>query len=139
MAGNLKKFVNPRFIKTIDLTLMRALLARHDGKFKGFSLDLLDQDEVDARKALQEFLAGAEENYPEGLRGDLHRIAVMAGEQRPHEGQVYGLDEPGVHELLQIARHVESPFTRVKSSSYVPARVCSTCAGASGTESDPDE
>ena len=43
MAGNLKKFVNPRFIKTIDLTLMRALLARHAGKFKGFSLDLLDQ------------------------------------------------------------------------------------------------
>jgi hypothetical protein len=33
VAGNLKKFVNPRFIKTIDLTLMRALLARHDGKF----------------------------------------------------------------------------------------------------------
>ena len=77
MAGNLKKFVNPRFIKTIDLTLMRALLARHDGKFKGFSLDLLDQDETDARKALQEFLAGAEENYPEGLRSDLHRIAEL--------------------------------------------------------------
>jgi len=77
VAGNLKKFVNPRFIKTIDLTLMRALLARHDGKFKGFSLDQLDQDETDARKALQEFLAGAEENYPEGLRGDLHRIAEL--------------------------------------------------------------
>lgn len=77
MAGNLKKFVNPRFIQTIDLTLMRALLARHEGKFKGFSLDLLDQDETDARKALQEFLAGAEENYPEGLRSDLHRIAEL--------------------------------------------------------------
>ncbi len=77
MAGNLKKFVNPRFIKTIDLTLMRALLARHAGKFKGFSLDLLDQEEIDARKALQEFLAGAEEYYPEGLRSDLHRIAEL--------------------------------------------------------------
>jgi hypothetical protein len=77
VAGNLKKFVNPRFIKTIDLTLMRALLARHAGKFKGFSLDLLDQEEIDARKALQEFLAGAEEYYPEGLRSDLHRIAEL--------------------------------------------------------------
>ena len=85
MAGNLKKFVNPRFIKTIDLTLMRALLARHDGKFNGFSLDLLDQDETDARKALQEFLAGAEENYPEGLRSDLHRIAELGGRARPRD------------------------------------------------------
>jgi hypothetical protein len=77
MAGNLKKFVNPRFIKTVDLPLMKALLARHDGKFKGFSLAQLDQEEAEARKALQDFLAGVEENYPEGLRGDLHRIAEL--------------------------------------------------------------
>ena len=78
MAGNLKKFVNPRFIKTIDMTLMKALLLRHDDKFKGFSLDLLDQDERDARESLQAFLAGAEDTYPEGLRADLHRIADWA-------------------------------------------------------------
>ena len=77
MAGNLKKFVNPRFIKTIDLTLMRALLGRHDSKFKDFSLDLLDQEKVAARDALQKFLAGAEDTYPEGLRADLHRIAEL--------------------------------------------------------------
>ena len=51
MAGNWKKFVNPRFIKTIDLALMKPLLARHEGKYKGFSLDLLDQDEDAAREA----------------------------------------------------------------------------------------
>lgn len=77
MAGNLKKFVNPRFIKTVDLPLMKTLLARHEGKFKGFSLDQLEGDDADARKALQGFLAGAEENYPEGLQGDLHRIAEL--------------------------------------------------------------
>ena len=38
MAGNLKKFVNPRFIKTIDLTLMKSLLARHEGEFTSFLL-----------------------------------------------------------------------------------------------------
>lgn len=43
MAGNLKKFVNPRFIKTIDLPLMKALLARHEGEFTSFSINLLDQ------------------------------------------------------------------------------------------------
>lgn len=42
VAGNLKKFVNPRFIKTVDLALMKPLLARHEGKYKGFSVDLLD-------------------------------------------------------------------------------------------------
>lgn len=35
MAGNLKKFVNPRFIKTIDLDYMRRLLARHEGQYTG--------------------------------------------------------------------------------------------------------
>ena len=53
MAGNLKKFVNPRFIKTIDLALMKPLLARHEGKYKSFSVDLLDQDEDAAREALE--------------------------------------------------------------------------------------
>ena len=77
MAGNLKKFVNPRFIRTVDLLLIKSLLGRHDGKFKGFSLEQLDQEEAEARKALQDLLAGAEENYPEGLRGDLHRIAEL--------------------------------------------------------------
>ncbi len=77
MAGNLKKFVNPRFIKTIDLALMKPLLARHEGKYKGFSLDLLDQDDNAARDALQDLLTGAEDSYPEGLRGDLHRIAEL--------------------------------------------------------------
>ncbi len=77
MAGNLKKFVNPRFIKTIDLALMKPLLARHEGKYKGFSVDLLDQEEDGAREALEKLLTGAEDSYPEGLRGDLHRIAEL--------------------------------------------------------------
>ncbi len=62
MAGNLKKFVNPRFIKTIDLVLMKALLARHEGKFNDFSVDLLDQEEDAAREALDNLLTGAEDS-----------------------------------------------------------------------------
>jgi hypothetical protein len=77
VAGNLKKFVNPRFIKTIDLALMKPLLARHEGKYKGFSVDLLDQEEDAAREALEKLLTGAEDSYPEGLRGDLHRLAEL--------------------------------------------------------------
>lgn len=81
MAGNLKKFVNPRFIKTIDLILMKALLARHEGEFTSFSVDLLDQEDDAARDALHDLLTGAEDSYPEGLRADLHRIAEL-GDRR---------------------------------------------------------
>lgn len=77
MAANLKKFVNPRFIKTIDLLLMQRLLGRHETGFIGFSVRLLEQEEDAARDALTEFLTGSEENYPEGLRADLHRIAEL--------------------------------------------------------------
>ena len=93
MAGNLKKFVNPRFIKTIDLALMKPLLARHEGKYKGFSVDLLDQEEDAAREALEKLLTGAEDSYPEGLRGDLHRIAEL-GDARGLECQRQSKSEP---------------------------------------------
>jgi hypothetical protein len=84
VAGNLKKFVNPRFIKTIDMALMKSLLARHEGKYKGFSVSLLNQEDDAARAALQALLSGAEDSYPEGLRGDLHRIAEL-GDTRGFE------------------------------------------------------
>lgn len=84
MAGNLKKFVNPRFIKTIDLEYMRRLLARHEAQFTGFSLDVFEQDEVEIRDAIADLLAGSETRYPEGLRSDLHRIAEL--------GNAKGLD-----------------------------------------------
>lgn len=77
MASNLKKFVNPRFIKTIDLTVMKLLMERHAGEYIGFSPEILDQEEAKAREALQELLAGDEDSYPEGLREDLHRIASL--------------------------------------------------------------
>jgi len=77
MAGNLKKFVNPRFIKTIDMELMKALLARHEGKFTDFCPDRLEQKDEKAREVLGDLLSGAEDTYPEGLRADLHRIAEL--------------------------------------------------------------
>lgn len=84
MAGNLKKFVNPRFIKTIDLEYMKLLLARHEGYFTEFTLDIFDEDEADIRTAIADLLAGPEDKYPEGLRSDLHRIAEL--------GNAKGLD-----------------------------------------------
>jgi hypothetical protein len=77
MAKNLKKFVNPRFLKTVDLTLLRRLFDRHSGQLRGLDLGLLDRDPDRARQALLDFFAGPEQNYPRGLVADLHRIAEI--------------------------------------------------------------
>lgn len=104
MAGNLRKFVNPRFVKTIDLALMRTLLGRHSADLHAFTLADLDLDEASAREKLQAFLAGAEESYPEGLRGDLHRIAEL--------GDARGLEII----LNQADRHGVNLFPELKAS-----------------------
>jgi hypothetical protein len=77
MAKNLKKFVNPRFLKTVDLSLLRRLFDRHSGQLQGLDLGLLDRDPDRGRQALLDFFAGPEQNYPRGLVADLHRIAEV--------------------------------------------------------------
>ncbi|MBI4184172.1 MAG: hypothetical protein HY521_09270, partial [Proteobacteria bacterium] len=77
MARNLKKFVNPRFTKTVDLALLRRLLERHRDGLRGLDLDLFEGEAADARQAVQKFLAAPEDAYPEGLVADLHRIAEL--------------------------------------------------------------
>jgi len=77
MAKDLKKFVNPRFLKTIDLGLMRRLLARHRDDLQGLDPGLLDDESDLTRHVLQGYFAGPEDNYPDGLVADLHRIAEL--------------------------------------------------------------
>ena len=77
MPKNLKKFVNPSFVQTIDLALMGHLLRRHREGIRGFDLSAGDGEEKQARQALLAFFAGPEENYSEGLIADLHRIAEL--------------------------------------------------------------
>lgn len=84
MAKNLKKFVNPKFTKTIDLGLLRRLTERHRIALRGFDLGVLDGRADEGRRAVQDFFAGPEDNYPEGLVADLHRIAEL--------GNANGLD-----------------------------------------------
>jgi len=122
VAGNLQKFVNPRFIKTIDVTLMKALLLRHDGKFKGFSLDLLDQDDRDARESLQAFLAGAEDTYPEGLRADLHRIAEL-GDARGLEIIQTQADREGIDLFPEMKTADQDAPNKAHDPKHIAVRV----------------
>jgi hypothetical protein len=80
MAKNLKKFVNLAFLKTIDLTLMRRLLERHETRLSGLDLAVFDEKPSKVPKTLQNFFAGPEEGYPNGLTADLHRIAELANQ-----------------------------------------------------------
>ena len=77
MAKNLKKFAHARFVRTIDLGLLRRLLERHANALSGLDLAILDDDSDAARKALLEFFLGPDENHPDGLVTDLHRIAEL--------------------------------------------------------------
>ncbi|MCB1374978.1 MAG: hypothetical protein U1E40_06870 [Amaricoccus sp.] len=89
MAKNLKKFVNPKFTRTIGLAPMRRLLERHRDAL-ALDLSILDGDPATARAAIQDFFAGPEEAYPEGLVADLHRIAEVG-------------DADGLRLLLDVA------------------------------------
>ena len=48
--------------------------------------------------------------------GEALVLALVPRQQRLHQGEIDSLDEPGVHELLQIAGHDESPFLQDKCS-----------------------
>ena len=95
MSKNLRKFVNPSFVRTIDLPLLGRLLQRHRERIRGLDLSILDGDEKDARQALLDFFAGPEENYSEGLIADLHRIAEL-GDQNGLEILLRRADADGV-------------------------------------------
>ncbi|MCA8882124.1 MAG: hypothetical protein KDA73_19700 [Rhodobacteraceae bacterium] len=77
MSANLRKFVNPKFVKTIDLALMGRLFQRYDDDRAKALLGLLQGDDAEARAALGDLLMGAEDRYPDALRADLHRIAEL--------------------------------------------------------------
>jgi hypothetical protein len=73
MAVDLRKFVNPRFIRTVDPELLARLLERHREATRGLEAS----PSGIAFEALQAFFAGPEARYPEGLVVDLHRVAEL--------------------------------------------------------------
>ena len=115
MAVNLRKFVNPRFLRTVDPELLGRLLDRHRHRLIGLDVDVIRSTPECAGEALQEFFAGPEDCYPEGLIADLHRIAelgdaaglrLILDEARRH-GQSIGPERgPGGGERRQDPKHV---------------------------------
>ena len=100
MAKDLKKFVNPRFTKTVDLGLLRRLFERQPPDRRDFDVAIFDGEAAAVRQALLEFFAGPENGFSLGLVADLHRIAELGNEngmrmlleQAPRYGVV--IDQP---------------------------------------------
>ena len=75
MGSDLKKFVNPKFLKTIDPALMRVLFVRHFGEdelpvaFEGEAATI--------RAALAAHFEGTVAGWNAGMVADLHRVAEL--------------------------------------------------------------
>ena len=75
MASDVKKFVNPKFLRTIDLALMRELFARHFRE--GEEPVEFDIEVGEVRSALADYFAAPITEWSEGLIADLHRVAEL--------------------------------------------------------------
>lgn len=118
MAGNLRKFVNPKFLRTIELKLMRRLLERSASTMKGFDLSVLDGDEEAARDALQTFFQGSEKTHSPKLREDLHRIAEL--------GDARGLElilEQAKRQQVDLFPDLKTPDDKGPTKAHDPKHV----------------
>lgn len=79
MAKNIKKFVNREFAKTVDLDLLKQLIAPYQSEI-ALDWSSLPEDERDKREAIFEFFRGTDERFPSALLDALHKIMVLSNE-----------------------------------------------------------
>ena len=77
MAKNLRKFMNSRFVKTIDLEMLRRLFERQPSHDAGQFIGTPDV----VRGRLADLFTGPESQLSEGLVIDLHRISELGSER----------------------------------------------------------
>ena len=79
MGYDIKRFINPKFIKTIDVRLMRELFVRHFGE--DAMPVAFDGDATASRSALTTYFGEPVTDWKEGLVADLHRVAELGGNE----------------------------------------------------------
>ena len=77
MAKNLKKFVNPRFTRTVDPELIVRLLERHRTCCAGSTWTRCAATRTRHARRCRRSSPDRRRHYPEGLIADLHRIAEL--------------------------------------------------------------
>ena len=84
MAKDLKKFVNPKFLKTVHLGLLKQLFSRQPPEARGVELAIFEGEDAEVRQRLKVFFEGPEEGMPKGLVADLHHIAELGSQNGMH-------------------------------------------------------
>jgi hypothetical protein len=84
MAKDLKKFVNPKFLRTVNLGLFQRLFARQPQEHRGFDLADFEGADPEVRERLKAFFEGPENSLPRGIVADLHHIAELGTENGMH-------------------------------------------------------
>lgn len=84
MARDLKKFVNPKFLKTVNLGLFKRLFDRQPDAPRGFDLADLENEDADVRDRLRVLFEGDEDALPRGIVADLHHIAELGTQNGMH-------------------------------------------------------
>jgi hypothetical protein len=154
MGSDLKKFVNPKFLKTIDLGLMRELFERH---FSAEPCPVAFDGVAEAvRKALSECFEGAVTVWNEGLVADLHLVAdlgtseglqLILNEAHRQGVRIYGDAQadadagdpaPAKHDPKHVALHTYLHHHGVfeAASDFLALRLPATLAEFRGPERD---
>ncbi len=126
MGADIKRFVNPKFLKSIDLGLMRELFDRHS--VDGEEPVAFDGEAAAVRSALTAYFAEPITRWSEGLVADLHRLAelgtgegmqLILNEARRQGVVLYpepddaGDSAPAKHEAKHVALHTYLHHHRV--------------------------
>jgi len=127
LPSDLQKFINPKFLRTIDLDLVRELFARH---YEADEIPVAFEGEPAAiRQALTEYFEAPVTEWSEGVVADLHRVAevgtgeglqLILNEARrqnvvlyPDEEAGNGEDAPARHDAKHVALHTYLHHHRV--------------------------
>ena len=127
MPSDIKKFINPKFLRTIDIHLMRELFARH---YKADEIPVaFDGEPAAIRQALTDYFDAPVTEWSEGVIADLHRVAevgtgeglqLILNEARRQNVVLYtdeeagkGEDAPARHDAKHVALHTYLHHHRV--------------------------
>ena len=154
MGSDLKKFVNPKFLKTIDLGLMQELFER---QFATEPRPVAFDGVAEAvRKALSEYFEGAVTVWNEGLVADLHLVADLGTSEglqlilnearrqgvvlcsQAHADPDAGDPAPAKHDPKHVALHTYLHHRGVfdAASDFLALRLPATLAEFRGPERD---
>ena len=152
MASDLKKFINPKFLRTIDLGLMEELFARHFGEAE--MPVAFDGEATAVREAVTEYFEAPITEWSEGMIADLHRLAelgtgegmqIILNEARRQGVVLYpepetDNDAPVKHEAKHVALHTYLHHHRVfeAAADFQALRAPSAMAEFRGPERDVD-